>query len=82
MGIIIDLLLWIGLVVTTITFIFNITGIFPKIMDIDPTDPLSLLDITDKEVEKVDCDVCGREKGCEPLIVCQDEMCVNNNDKH
>lgn len=83
---ILDLLLWVVFVFTLVILVLKIGRKNPDALDIDITDPFSILDVLgDKKKENTQdelCDVCERKKGEDPLFTCFHDDCINNSDKH
>lgn len=79
---IIDYILWAVFVAATVVVVGRLTNSYPKLLDMDPTDPMSAFELEDPKKSDI-CPVCDRKKGEEPLLVCQtDEKCINKSDTH
>tara|TARA_B110000483_G_C18154255_1_gene526745 strand:- start:656 stop:901 length:246 start_codon:yes stop_codon:yes gene_type:complete len=79
-----NIILYVAFVLCFVILISRIVSTYPNSLDIDITDPLSILDDDESDDELGDdiCKVCARKKGSEPLLTCSDEKCINKNDKH
>ena len=78
--IIIDYILWATFITAMVILVTRFSTSFPKVLDVDVTDPLSVFEL--EEEEKTDiCSVCERKKGSEPLLICQtEEECINKSE--
>jgi hypothetical protein len=79
--IILDYILWVVFVLSLVLLVMRFSERFPKVLDMDITDPLSVFEVDSDDDEKSDiCVVCERKKGSEPLLICQNENCINKSD--
>lgn len=75
------MVLWGMFVLSMVILVINFVSKFPGAIDVDITDPLSILEDADIGEEKRDiCVVCDRKKGSEPLLICQNEKCINKSE--
>jgi hypothetical protein len=77
---VLNIILYISFVTCLVILVIRIAERFPNALDVDITDPLSVLD--EEEPVSDICVVCARKKGSEPLLTCSDEKCINNSDTH
>jgi hypothetical protein len=79
----VDYILWGLFVLSMVILVSRFSERFPKVLDVDVMDPLSVFEMDDEDGPKDICPVCERKKGSEPLLICQtDENCINKDDKH
>ena len=78
---VLNIILYISFVTCLVILVIRIAERFPNALDVDITDPLSVLDEEEEPVSDI-CVVCTRKKGSEPLLTCSDEKCINNSDTH